>query len=119
MATIRYFFIVLSVCVFSTFADDSYEKDAMAIYKLTDETAFIMFVEKDGINPQNKDPKVDPGFVNQEAVFILKQSKDHKAYMDVIVKLLAKGIKEAKRYGKRFTFKIAEITFGTIFVQRQ
>ncbi|XP_050421035.1 uncharacterized protein LOC126833636 [Adelges cooleyi] len=116
MANISYFIVLFVFVVFTfagdddtiTFSPDLFKVDAMAVYKFTDKKGFIMFVETDGVNPQS----------DKTPLFVINESYDDWAYVDIINKLLDKDISSNNRYGRRIYFEVSKMKFGTIKANR-
>ncbi|XP_050423546.1 uncharacterized protein LOC126835184 [Adelges cooleyi] len=108
MATIRCFFIVLSVCVVCSFADDRFKKHDLLLLPMADVLGGLKFVAEDGKSPLHSD--------RSSSMLIIK--KDSPAYNDVMKKI---DENEALPHGDKFsfiyTFDVQDWRFGTINVE--
>ncbi|XP_050421443.1 uncharacterized protein LOC126833905 [Adelges cooleyi] len=120
MASISYYFIVLSVCVVCTFASvGKFDRDDLLIYKETDDEAFMMFAEQDNVNPQHKDTKIYKHHVNLDPFLVIKPDFESLAYVDVIYKLHELKILGDEKFGKQIVFNTSGLLFDNIFIKEE
>ncbi|XP_050421067.1 uncharacterized protein LOC126833662 [Adelges cooleyi] len=115
MATISYYFIVLSVCVVCTFADGRFKKDDLALYTRFTDSGAMFLVSEDGKNPQNDYRSTWPGHGNKDAIFFIKPHLP--VYDNVIKQLDEMEIDDEEKYKIRMLFYPNDWRFGEIEVE--
>ncbi|XP_050421219.1 uncharacterized protein LOC126833751 [Adelges cooleyi] len=110
MATIRSFFMVLSVCVVCLFADDRFKKHDLLLLNASNELGVMRFVLEDGVCPVRQD--------RLDSMFIIKANHPHRpAYKDAMKKINGSMLPGYDKYKLRYLFNMEDVRFGTINVE--
>ncbi|XP_050420703.1 uncharacterized protein LOC126833417 isoform X1 [Adelges cooleyi] len=117
MATVSYYFIVLSVCVVCTFANHGFKPDDLVLFG-TDlyGKGILSLVPQDGKIVTPAGP-LDPDHISPDSMFIIANHPDYPAYHDALKKIEKTLLPGDDIHKLSFSFEAKELDFGPISVE--